>query len=320
MKRVLITGAGGFVGANLARLLLPEGHEVHLLVRPDGSSWRLDEIRDQAAIWAVDLTDEAAVLSLVHRVRPEWIFHLAAHGVYSWQTDAARMLRTEVLGTLHLLQACLQGGFEGFVHASSSSEYGPKDHAPAESEALAPTSVYGVAKAAATLLCQQAAEAHGLRVRTLRLYSVYGPYEEPARLVPKILVKGLEGELPPLVHPKVAHDFVYVQDVCDALRKAVAEPGSEKGGIYNIGTGIQTTMEEVVECARRVLGIAAEPRWGAMPERAWDTRVWVCDRRKAERDLRWKPTCGFEEGLRRMRGWLLERPERLSLYRERGGH
>src|SRR5437867_6751282 len=129
MKRVLLTGGTGFVGANLARRLLRDGHEVHLLVRPRHTGWRIAEIHGDLALHEVNLEEAEKLEGVVRAVRPEWVFHLAAHGAYSWETDLQRIVQTNVLGTMHLVEACLKSGFEAFVNTGSSSEYGLKEHA-----------------------------------------------------------------------------------------------------------------------------------------------------------------------------------------------
>jgi nucleoside-diphosphate-sugar epimerase len=210
------------------------------------------------------------------------------------------MLRTNINGTAHLVQACLETGFEAFLHAGSSSEYGFKDHAPSEQEILEPNSHYAVTKAAATLFCRQAAQRSGLRLTTLRLYSVYGPYEEATRLIPTVIAHGLRGTLPSLVDPSVARDFVYIRDVEEAFMRVAACTSAEPGAVYNLGTGVQTSIREVVEVARKVLGIPAEPAWGTMPNRTWDSAIWVSDSRKIQATLNWKPRYSFEAGFSEM--------------------
>ncbi len=317
MKKVLLTGGSGFVGANLARRLLQDGHDVHLLLRPKYAGWRLAAIRDDVTVHLADLTDADGVGRVVSAARPEWVFHLAAHGAYSWQADERRILETNFLGAAHLLRACVKVGFEAFVHAGSSSEYGFKDHAPAETEALAPNSHYAVAKAAATLLCRWTAQKCGLRTVTLRLYTVYGPYETPARLVPTLLVRGLRGELPPLVDPRVARDFVYVDEVTDAFVRAASRTEQAIGAIYNVGAGVQTTVGDVVAAVVRLLAVPAAPRWGAMENRAWDTHVWVADPRAIEGTLGWRATVSLAEGLERTLAWLQDNPDLLRDYEDR---
>ena len=303
MKRTLVTGATGFVGANLARRLLADGHEVHLVVRPEHATWRIEGLADDVRLHRADLLDREATARAVGRVRPEWVFHLAAHGAYSYETDAERIVRTNVLGTLHLVEACLETGFEALVNTGSSSEYGFKDHPPPENERLEPNSHYAVAKAAATLYCRHTARSRGVHLPTLRLYSVYGPWEEPTRLLPTLIRRGLEGRLPPLVDPSIARDFVYVDDVVEAYLLAAGRPGQEAGAVYNVGTGVQTTIGEVVEVARRLLPIREEPQWGSMPDRRWDTDVWVADNLKIRQVLGWRPGHTFADGLRAMVEW-----------------
>jgi nucleoside-diphosphate-sugar epimerase len=308
MSRCLLTGATGFVGANLARRLLRDGHEVHLLVRAAHASWRIEEIRADVRLHVVDLADAQAVAKVVDEIKPVWIFHLAASGAYSWQNDIAQIFQTNLTGTVNLVEACLKTGFEAFIHTGSSSEYGFKDHAPAENEWIEPNSHYAVAKAAATLYCRYTAQARQAKIITLRLYSAFGPYEDAKRLMPNLIRHGLRGEWPPLVNPDIARDYVYVEDVCDACLLAAQTPAREFGDVYNLGTGVQTTLREVVETARRIMDIKAEPQWGSMPSRKWDTSTWVANNHKIVAELNWHPRHTFEQGLGKMVAWQKTRP------------
>jgi nucleoside-diphosphate-sugar epimerase len=314
-RRVLVTGASGFVGANLARRLLADGHEVHLLLRPQHKSWRLDGITKDVTIHQVDLSDRDSVARAVAASKPDWVFHLAAHGAYPTQKDLDQMIETNVRGTANLLQAAVTAGVQAFVNAGTSSEYGYKDHAPDEDERLEPNSDYAVTKAAATMLCRHTAQRTGVAITTLRLYSVYGPYEEPTRLVPTLIVQGLEGRLPPLVNPDVARDYIHVDDACEAFVLAAATADQDPGVVYNVGSGVQTTLREMVAAARRILGIKAEPVWGSMPERSWDTNVWISDPSKIKGRLGWSPQHDLESGLGQTIAWLEGNPDHLRYYR-----
>jgi nucleoside-diphosphate-sugar epimerase len=304
MKRVLLTGGAGFVGANLARRLLRDGHEVHLLVYPQSNLWRLRQIVDHLYLHEADLADLDRLQALATNIQPDWIFHLAVHGAYSCQTDLRRMVQTNIIGTINLVESFRKEGFETFVNTGSSSEYGYKDHAPHEADWIDPNSYYAVTKASATLYCRYTANSQGVRIPTLRLYSVYGPYEEPTRLMPTLIRHGLQGTLPPLVNPDIARDYVYIDDVCDAYLLAARQPTDEHGPVFNVGTGIQTSLRDLVDIARRELAIKAEPVWGSMADRHWDTTTWVADSRKIQSELGWHPRYSVETGFQEMVSWM----------------
>jgi nucleoside-diphosphate-sugar epimerase len=258
------------------------------------------------------------VTRVIDQLRPDWEFHLAVYGAFSSQTDVQQMVQTNIHGTINLVQACLKAGFEAFVNTGSSSEYGFKDHPPAETEALEPNSPYAATKAAGTLFCSQTARQQQVHLPTLRLYSVYGPYEDPTRLVSTLIVRGLQGKLPPLVSPETARDFVHVDDVVEAYLLAATHPGQEPGAVYNVGAGIQTTVREAVVVARQVLEIPAEPSWGTMPARSWDTNVWVADNRRICQQLGWAPRYSFPQGFAATVEWFRAHPELLPVYRREG--
>ena len=311
-SRSLVTGAAGFIGAALAHRLVARGDAVALLVGPGSDLWRLASLRDDAAIVEVDLRDADAVALAVAAARPERVFHLAAHGAYSWQRSLPRMIETNVAGFAHVAQAALDAGANALVSAGSSSEYGLKDHAPPEHELPAPNSAYAVTKASATLLGGWLAREHGATITTLRLYSAYGPWEEPRRLMPALVAAGLERRLPPLADPAIARDFVYVEDVIDAFLLAAerARPGA--GAVYNVGSGRQTTLRELAEVARRAFAIDEQPAWAAFPAREWDTDVWVADARRAEAELGWRARTPLGAGLSAFAQWMEQQPPAVA--------
>jgi nucleoside-diphosphate-sugar epimerase len=307
LKRIFITGGSGFVGANLVRALLDGDDEVHLLLREESDPWRLEGVLERVTVHRGEVGDLDAVRSALRASRPDWIFHLAVHGAYPTQNDSAQIARTNVAGTANLLNAACEIGFESFVNTGSSSEYGLKDHPPSEDELVEPNSVYAVTKVAATTLCRNAARETGRSITTLRLYSVYGPYEEPSRLIPAMIAYGMQGTLPPLAAPSIARDFVYTADVVDAYLRAARRTTGEAGAIYNVGTGVQTTLGDVVEVAREQFEMTAQPQWNTMDARSWDTTTWVASIDKIRRELGWQPSTDFRSGFRQTAQWYAAR-------------
>ena len=298
MKRVLLTGAGGFVGAVLARRLLADGHEVHALVKSATTRWRLASIANDLRLVEVDLQDAEGVQRAASAIRPEVVYHLAAHGAYPFQTDPDGIIATNILGTWNLVKALARTDYEVFVNTGSSSEYGFKDFAMRENDLLEPNSYYAVAKCAQTLLCQHVARTEKRPITTFRLFSAYGPYEEPSRLVPTLIQRCLAGQDLSLVPPETARDFVYVDDVVDAFlcTDALAKL---RGEIVNIGTGVQSTIRDVVEAIVEHTGARVELRWGAMQPRIWDSATWVADCTRAKTLLGWRAKTSLSHGLAR---------------------
>jgi dolichol-phosphate mannosyltransferase len=304
VSRAIVTGGAGFVAANLVRRLLQEGHEVVATVRPQSDTWRIDDVHADVECAELDIKAAKDVANFVGRVKPETIFHLAAHGAYSWQNERRRIFDTNLGGTMNVLEAAVAHGVGAVVVAGSSSEYGFKDHSPAETEALEPNSDYAVAKAAATLLAGYIGRSESLNVVTLRLYSAYGPWEDPGRLVPTLVSSALSGCLPLLADPDIARDFVFVADAVDAFIKAAERAPAASGRVFNLGTGRQTTLREIVETARRLFGVKEEPVWNAMPQRTWDTKTWVADSAEIRAELGWEPRTSLEQGLKATAEWL----------------
>lgn len=314
MKRVLITGGTGFVGACLSRTLLEHGHEVHLLVRPGYNNWRIRSILNEVQLHIVNMENRESLETTLAAIHPEQVFHLVAYGAYPSQNDLQVMLRTNLYALVNLIEACLKTGFEAFINTGSSSEYGAYDHATRETDAPRPNSDYAVTKVSATLYASHIARSRNVNIQTLRLYSVYGAYEEPSRFIPRLVVAGMQGKYPPLADPQTGRDFVHVADVCRAYELCASSDRWECGGIYNVGTGIQSTIGDAVAIARELLGIQKEPRWASMPNRLWDTKTWVADVCKIRDEVKWEPRFTLKQGISDMIDWFRKNPDLFSYY------
>ena len=301
-ERVFLTGATGFVGACLARKLADIGCEIHVLLRPKANTWRLQGLEKQIHYHTGDLNDAEPLRDVVADIQPAIIYHLAVHGAYPSQRDSDQIIHTNFLGTWNLLRACSEVDYKVFVNTGSSSEYGYKPNAMRETDLLEPSSYYAVAKAAQTLVARHMACADRRPINTFRLFSVYGPHEEPTRLIPTIIERALEGKPLEMVSPDTARDFVYVDDVVEAYLQ-VGQLTLHCGEIFNIGTGIQSTMRDVVRAVLRATGSKVKVNWGSMPPRPWDTETWVADPSKVRRGLKWTATTSLSQGIEKTVNW-----------------
>jgi nucleoside-diphosphate-sugar epimerase len=301
----LVTGATGFIGANICRRLVENGEEVHAVVRPQSNRWRLAEITDKIDIHVADIRDAEQVKRVFAEARPSVIYHLATHGAYSYQTDGKQILLTNVLGLWNLLDAAGKRGYELFVNTGSSSEYGQKSYAMRETDVLDPNSFYAVAKSAQSLLCQHSARMDHLPMVTLRLFSVYGPWEEPRRFIPTLMMAAINRRPIDMVSPGTARDLIYIDDVVDVylMRDQLkALPGE----ILNVGTGVQSSVAQVVDAMESVIGGKVDARWGKMEARAWDAETWVADVSKLRRLTGFTPQTSIREGLEKSLPWFRE--------------
>lgn len=302
-KRVLVTGAAGFVGANLTGELVHLGADVHALVRPSTQLWRIGEIIPRLTIHSGDITHLDQVQEIINKVQPEVIFHLAVHRASSSSQDRLATFQANVLGTLNLLEATTPLDYHRFIYIGGSLEYGARKTPLRESDRLEPTTFFGATKAASTLLCQQFARANRRPMVMLRLFSVYGYWEPPTRLIPTAIMAALRNEEISLTSPGYRRDLIFVEDVVEACLLAMK---AEKaiGEIINVGSGEQWSNEQVVEMVQAVSGRRFAVRVGEYPARPSDTAHWVADNRKAQKLLGWEPRHTLRSGLEKTVAWL----------------
>ncbi len=300
---IAVFGAGGFLGANLIRRLLAVRPDCYAVNHQHYVTWRLAGLLDDIRIFA-DLTEPASVRAIFDRYGFKTIFNFAAYGNYPKQKDARTIYATNVLGSVELLEIAAEKGFSAYVQAGSSSEYGLNCEAPEENAELKPNSHYAVSKIAAGYLAKYYGQVQKLPVIHLRYYSVYGPFEEPDRLVPQLIEQAAQKKLPPLVDPSISRDFIYVDDALDATILAASRGVKQApGASLNIGTGCKTTIEEMVETVRRVFQVDQKPVWSTMPNRSWDLKNWFGNPASAQKILGWKAETALETGLRQTAEW-----------------
>jgi len=312
-RPVVITGCFGFVGANLAIAVAARGGRVIGVESPSGIDWRLRSMQG-VEVERLDLCRKADVLAFIERVQPLAIYNCAAYGAYSVQADPQRIFDVNLLAVRHMLEA-VRGvaGFQAFVQAGSSSEYGFNCSGPREDAATEPDSDYAVSKVAATQLVRMYAQKYGVPGFVLRLYSLYGPYEDFSRLIPNLLGHGREGRFPPLVNPNISRDFVYVADAVRAFEAALSHaPQLTPGEVFNVGSGVRTTLGDLVQLVREQFGIHAEPAWGSMPDRSWDHPAWFADPAKAMTTLGWRSSTSLRAGLAASARWMEDNPSLVA--------
>jgi dolichol-phosphate mannosyltransferase len=300
---ILVLGASGFIGANLYRMIAAVRSDVFASVQQE-KLWRLEDVSDDRIV-AVDLVDPLAIKNLMVSIRPQTVFDCAAYGAYSFEQNSQKIYQTNFQSLVNLVELCSEIRVAAYVHAGSSSEYGTNASGPTEEETCQPNSHYAVSKVASANFLSYMGKHQGFPCVHLRLYSVYGPLEDTSRLIPNVLKCAAGGTLPPFVDPRTSRDFVYVEDACRAFILAASQMNpSLHGGIFNIGSGKKTTIQELAEQVRSEFSIVEEPKYGTMESRSWDLENWYSNSEKAARMFGWSVTTSLSEGLHKTFDWV----------------
>ncbi len=304
---IVVFGAGGFIGSNLFRYILQYRDDVYAVTSKEPFvPWRIDDLREDKIIHAniIEMNDLKKLFNL-HQFRN--IFHLAAYGAYSKQKDVKLIYQTNIMGLLNLLQVSSAYNIKAFVHAGSSSEYGINCKEPLENAELHPNSHYAVTKASAAQMIKYYGTILQFPIVNLRYYSIYGPYEEPDRLIPQLIKKGMKKEYPPLVQPDISRDFVYIDDAVYAtLLAGNADYAAIGGQSINIASNKKTTIRDIASTLKEIFDLPGEPVWGDFANRKWDLKEWYGNASLAKKILNWEATTPLKEGLIKTYNWQKE--------------
>lgn len=302
-KTILITGVTGFVGSNLMRRLCKSRADLHVITRESTNLWRVKDIINDVKRYTPDLTDFNSMKKVIHEINPDIIYHLATYGGNPRQDNFRQIIESNFFGTVNLINACKETGFDLFVNTGSSSEYGIKTVSMKENDLPEPRNNYGISKIASTLYCQSVALNENLPIVTLRLFSPYGDFEDSSRLIPSVILSCLRGKNPKISSSGYVRDFIYVQDVID-LYEQLPDADIISGNIFNAGSGKQHTVGEVVDTIIKITGNQVKPIVG-LPQR-WpnEPKTWQADMSKTLKAVHWVPKYNLDEGLTKSVEWF----------------
>ncbi len=316
-RRVLVTGAGGFIGSRLCERLVEGGAEVRALVRytSDGEAGWLDRspIRGEVDVRRGDLADRDSVFDAVKGT--DLVFHLGALIAIPYSYLAPESyVRTNILGTLNVLQAVRELGVGRLVHTSTSEVYGSAQVVPmTEDHPLVGQSPYSASKIAADKLAESYHRSFGTPVVTLRPFNTFGPRQSARAVIPTITTQLLAGRPIRLGDTRPTRDFVYVDDTVEAFLRAGTVEGIE-GLTVHTGTGRETRIGDLPAMIAMAAGMKFEIE--ADPARvrpaASEVERLCADAAMASARLGWRPTVSVEEGLARVVAFVRDNP---ALYR-----
>ena len=300
--RVLVTGGAGFIGANLVRILLRQSYRVRVLDNFTAGQRQYLSGLDIEIITG-DICDREAIASAIRGC--DAVVHLAARtSVIDSVADPIANFETNVSGTLLLLQASVASGIERFIFASSNAAVGDQALPMDELSVPRPLSPYGASKLAGEAYCHSFFRSYGLRTVILRFANVYGPWSWHSENVISRFIRRMLNDEPITIYGdgKQTRDFIFVTDVVQAIVLALDYPFG--GEVFQIGTGRETTLLELIQLLGEISGRAPRLHW--MPQPAGEIRRNYTSFAKAQQVLGFVPRVHLREGLARTYEWFTE--------------
>jgi len=294
--KVLVTGGAGFIGSHVVDALVQQGYQV--VVVDNLSTGRLENINPAATFYQADIYD-SELEGIFEKERPELVNHQAAQTVIQKSMeDPVFDAQQNILGSLNLVLQCLRFGVKKFIYASSVGVYGEPKYLPLdENHPLNPISYYGISKHTAEHYFHLAHLQHMLSYVVLRYPNVYGPRQNPegeAGVVAIFTRQMLQGERPTIFGKgDKTRDYVHVSDVVTANLLAMEGDGN---GVYNLGTGVETSDQEMFNLLADLTGYQGNPHYA--PVREGEIYKIYLDSSKARKELSWQPQVLLREGLK----------------------
>lgn len=304
-KRVFVTGATGFIGSHLVRRLVNAGADVHILLRNNSSTYRINDVIKRLHLWHVDITDYKSLCLCYREIKPEIIFHLAVfRNVERVPELIEPMFEINLRGTANLLRAIADEGvvLECFINTGTCEEYGDGPVPFEETQRESPVSPYSASKVAATYLCQMLFKTKGMPIVTLRPFLTYGPYQLSDMFVPSLISHCIQGKNFSMTLGDQTREFNYIDDIIDAY---LLVPGRKDaiGEIINIGNGIEYNVRDVGDKIISMMKSKNQLLVGSLPKRPGEARNFYCNNEKAKRLLGWSSKISLDDGLKRTIKW-----------------
>lgn len=304
-QRILLTNCTGMIGANLAHQLLSQNHEIYAMFRPGSNRSRIKDIESQIHLIEADLLEPASIRNAVETSKPDVVYHLACT-VWSQtpQDQESIHIEANMMGTYHLLDAIRAYPTCRFIYSGSCAAYGAGTQL-SESQLLNPGNVYGASKACVSILVKTFANQFDVNNVELRLFTPYGPWDHPFRIIPYTILNALDGKEIDITSGTQLRDFVYLDDVIDAFLKAKDDTVSG-GSVFNIGSGESTSILDVVNKLLEMMDHPVEVNPGAVETRNDEIQIIEADISQAKEILNWEPRTSLQDGLQVCIEWYTQ--------------
>lgn len=306
--RVAVTGATGFLGCYLVAELLRRGHAVAILTRADSNAWRLRKFEGAFSVISGALAEPTSLREPLAAFRPDAIVHFAWAAVSGADRNSPEQARNIPM-TVELAAVAAEIGVRAFIGAGSQAEYGPYPRLIRTDDPTHPTTLYGWSKLAAGSIAGQLAAERRMRFAWLRVFSTYGPQDNPDWLIPATIAQLRSGQRMSLTKCEQRWGFLHAADAASAFRIVVEN--EQAAGIFNLGSPDAPPLRETVTMLRELVDPTAELGFGDVPYRPDQVMHLQADISELTA-LGWRPQIALEDGLRETVAWYLGRGDRQA--------
>lgn len=299
--RCLVTGATGFIGSHLSRFLLQDGHTVCILIRPQSNTWRINDILPSVNVIYTDLANIKLVSTEIVDFKPDAVFHLAWWGGNSSKyNNDPRQAFDNIQPSLQLVQLAKDAGAHQWIGFGSCMEYGRYGMPLNEEVIPQPTTLYGISKYCVYLLSKKLCQLNGTRFVWIRPFWLYGPYDDPWRMIPYVVIRLLHQEKPRLTPGNQLWDYLYIED---AIKCIVQLATSESEGVFNLGSGQVHTIKSIVEQIRNLIDPYLPLGLGEVNYPPDQIMLLQADISRLRQTIGWSPHTSLTDGLTQTVQW-----------------
>lgn len=308
-RRIAITGASGFLGANLTHYFLESGHEIYPIIRTTSNTWRINDIINEINVTKLKDSSGTEFKDIFEKLKPEVIINAMGVDQKKAASNNSLYWKSNFLSIVNLVEGIRGLSTTILIHAGSSFEYGKatlKQNPVSEDATCEPISDYAISKFLSTEYLRYVTQKLSHTISIFRIFNLYGPYDSSYSLITDITLKSILGEEIVLKNPFAIRDFIHVKDAIEAVRIAMVNHTNDTGlSIMNLGTGVGTKVSDIASLVNKLNGEKSQIKVFPGDQRPENSIPGpIADMTKTFNFLNWKPKVNIEKGLYEQNDWI----------------
>ncbi len=304
-KRILVIGGTGFIGSNLARYFQRHGEDIYIVSRGIDNFWRIKDIMDTLSFLKCDLLSFKEVEKILNEVKPDVVINSSGTVRGFRLDDQNNVVDQNLIATINLTNAFVKSEAEVFINSGTAYEYGSIKGVIDESSNGHPIGLYGITKKASSEYVYNVAKKYQKKMFTARIFTPFGPLDTGNRLIPYVIASTIKGTRVKIMQPTSIRDFIYIDDVSRAFDTIIkASKDMPYGEIINVGTGIPTSIRDLVELIQSIMGEKTAVDYEEIINQ--DDATSLCARNDRLKSLGWRNEKSLKEGLINTINWFHE--------------